>query len=376
MTRIAIVGAGIIGAATADRLSRAGADVTLVDAQQPGHGASGTSLAWLNSSNKPPRDYHDLSVRGIEEWRRLAADLDDPAWYVPTGSIAWTDTDEGRTELTGRVARLRDWEYPATELTLAALADLEPELRLPADAHAAFFPAEGFLHGGEAVQALVARARAGGAAVVTGSPVTTVETDGTEVTGLGLADGRRITADAYVFCAGVATPALLAGVGVTVALLPGDAPQSPAPCLVGHVTTGSHLISRVVQSAGLSMRPLSSPGLFPEAGLYLEAGDVNAGVDVHIEPAAKDRYVAELLARATAVLPALHGQQPATGRVCVRPLPTDGMPIVGWLPSLGNGYLIVTHSGMTLGALLGRLAAAELLGATEAVLGPYRPTRF
>jgi glycine/D-amino acid oxidase-like deaminating enzyme len=370
MTQIAIVGAGIVGAATADQLSRAGARVILVDAQQPGDGASGTSLAWLNSNNKQPRHYHDLSVQAIEEWRRLAGDLGGPSWFVPTGSIAWTDTDDGCTDLARRVSRLRDWGYPAAMLTVAELAQLEPRLRLASGADVAYFPAEGFLHGGPAVQALVARARSGGAAVVTGCPVTAVESDGTTVTGVGLADGRRILADAYVFCAGAATPGLLAGLGISVALVPGNAPQSPAPCLVGHLGTGSDLIRRVVQSPSLSMRPLRP------AGLYLEAGDLNSSVDVHTGPATLDRHVAELVTRATAVLPVLDAHAAAGGRICVRPLPVDGKPIIGWLPALANAYLIVTHSGMTLGALLGRLATAELLGAPQSVLQPYRPTRF
>jgi glycine/D-amino acid oxidase-like deaminating enzyme len=370
MTHFAIAGAGIIGAATADQLCRSGARVTLVDAQQPGHGASGTSLAWLNSNNKQPRDYHDLSVQGIAEWRRLAADLGGPAWYVPTGSIAWAGTDDARTELADRAARLRDWDYPAAGLTAAELARLEPGLRLPPDADAAYFPAEGFLYGGPAVQALVARAQASGASVVTGCAVDAVESDGTAVTGVVLADGRRITADAYVFCAGAATPGLLAGLGVTVHLEPGDAPGSPAPCLVAHVATAGVLLRRVVQSADLSMRPLPSPGL------YLEAGDVNATVDVHLPPAARERHVADLLTRATAILPGLPPRSAGDGRICVRPLPADGKPIVGWLPAPANAYLMVTHSGMTLGALLGRLASAELLGTPQPVLDPYRPTRF
>jgi glycine/D-amino acid oxidase-like deaminating enzyme len=370
MTQIAIVGAGIIGAATADRLCRSGARVTLVDARQPGHGASGTSLAWLNSNNKQPRHYHDLSVQAIAEWRRLAEDLGGPDWYAPTGSIAWAATDDGRSDLAERVARLRDWGYPAAELTAAELARLEPRLRLPADADAAYFPAEGFLYGGPAVQTLVARAQAGDATVVTGTAVTAVESHGTAVTGIVLADGRRITADAYVFCAGAATPGLLAGPGVTIHLEPADAPGSPAPCLVAHAGTGAALIRRVVQSPDLSMRPLPGPGL------YLEAGDVNGTVDVHLAPAALERRVADLVERAAAVLPGLPGRAEASGRICVRPLPIDGKPIVGWLPTLTNAYLIVTHSGMTLGALLGRLATAELLGTPQPVLDPYRPTRF
>jgi glycine/D-amino acid oxidase-like deaminating enzyme len=370
MTHVAVVGAGIIGAATADRLAAAGARVTLLEARQPGSGASGTSLAWLNSFHKPPRAYHDLSMHGIEEWRQLAGDLGNPPWYVPTGSIAWADTDQRRADLARHAARLRDWGYPVAELTAAQLVELEPQLRLPPDAVAVSFPAEGFLHGGAAVRALVDRARSRDAVVHTGSAVATVDTGGAAVTGVRLADGRRITADAYVFCAGAATPRLLAEAGVVVALEPGDAPGSSAPCLVSYVRTTSHLVRRVIQAPDLSLRPLSEPGL------YLEAGDLNAGVDVHTGAAALDRCATELLARATAVLPALASAgSPAGRRICVRPLPVDGKPIIGWLP-LDNAYLIVTHSGMTLGALLGRLAAAELLGEPQAVLQPYRPQRF
>lgn len=370
MTHVAIIGAGIIGAATADQLCRAGARTTLIDAQEPGRGASGTSLAWLNSNNKPPRDYHVLSVRGIEEWRRLAGDLGNPPWYAPTGSIAWARTDQDRADLADRVSRLRAWEYPAAELTPRELAQLEPQLRPPTGAHIVHFPSEGFLHGGPAVQALVARAQTGDCAVVTGARVNAVESDGTAVTGVAMADGRRITADAYVFCAGAATPGLLAELDITVALVPGHTAGSPAPGLVGHVRTGAELIQRVVQSPGLSMRPLRP------SGLYLEAGDVNAEVDVHTGPETLDRHVGELLGRATTVLPALPAGSTADGRICVRPLPIDGKPIIGWLPTLANAYLIVTHSGMTLGALLGRLATAELLGTRQSVLERYRPTRF
>ena len=367
MTHIAVIGAGIIGAATADHLARSRARVTLVDARQPGHGASGTSLAWLNSHAKDPRAYHDLSVAGLEEWRRLAAGMGDPSWYAPTGGIAWASTDEEAADLTARVARLRDRDYPATELTASRLADLEPALRLPPGAHAAFFAAEGFLFGGPATQALVARAALHGAEVVTGVPAIGIDADGGTVTGVRLADGRRITADAYAFSAGAATPGLLAGLGVAVALLPGEAPGSPAPCLVAHVATDTALIRRVVQTPRLSMRPLQRPGL------YLEAGDLNATVDVHTGAEVVGQHVAELRARAAEVLPGLGD---GDGRICVRPLPEDGLPIVGWAPGLSNAYLTVTHSGMTLGALLGRLTTAELLGERQAVLEAYRPGRF
>ena len=60
-----------------------------------------------------------------------------------------------------------------------------------------------------------------------------------------------------------------------------------------------------------------------------------------------------------------------------RPLPADGFPIVGFAPGRRDVYLAVMHSGVTLGALVGRLAATEMLDGVEAEpLTPYRLERF
>ena len=46
--RIAVIGAGIVGGAIAFNLARRGADVALVDAGEPGMGATSHSFAWIN----------------------------------------------------------------------------------------------------------------------------------------------------------------------------------------------------------------------------------------------------------------------------------------------------------------------------------------
>jgi glycine/D-amino acid oxidase-like deaminating enzyme len=60
-----------------------------------------------------------------------------------------------------------------------------------------------------------------------------------------------------------------------------------------------------------------------------------------------------------------------------RPMPADGFPIVGFAPGRRDLYLAVMHSGVTLGALMGRLAASEMLDGVKAEpLAPYRLERF
>ena len=60
-----------------------------------------------------------------------------------------------------------------------------------------------------------------------------------------------------------------------------------------------------------------------------------------------------------------------------RPLPLDGLPIVGYLDNLPNTYIAVSHSGVSLGPLIGRLVTEEILHQTSnKLLNDFRPQRF
>jgi glycine/D-amino acid oxidase-like deaminating enzyme len=138
--RYVVIGAGILGASVAARLAEAGQRVTLLDQDQPGYGTSRWSFAWINSNDKGPRLYHDLNHAGTRAWAELAPDLDGDAWYRPSGHV---ELAASRAELEARVQRLTDWGYPARLIDVAEAATLEPALRVPPDAAAAFFPDEG-----------------------------------------------------------------------------------------------------------------------------------------------------------------------------------------------------------------------------------------
>ena len=77
--RYVVIGAGIIGACLALRLAEAGAEVTLLDQDQPGQATSRWSFAWLNSNDKSPRAYHELNHAGLRAWATLAGQLDGAA---------------------------------------------------------------------------------------------------------------------------------------------------------------------------------------------------------------------------------------------------------------------------------------------------------
>ena len=125
-------------------------------------------------------------------------------------------------------------------------------------------------------------------------------------------------------------------------------------------------LARMLHAPEVYLRPHSG-GL-----VHLEAPD--AAVDLHTPDAKLRRWAEELLGRARLVARGLDDAEVARYRVCVRPMRADGESIVGWLPRPGGLYVAVTHSGVTLGAHLARLIAAEVTsGAPLSGLHPTGP---
>jgi D-hydroxyproline dehydrogenase subunit beta len=414
--RYVVAGAGVLGVCLTARLAGAGAEVVLLEQDQPGQAATRSSFAWLNSNDKAPRAYHELNHAGIRAWAELARDLGGGAWYRPAGNLEWAVSAAGREELAARVRRLRTWGYPARLIGTAEAAELEPSLRLPRPAPGvAWFPGEGYLLTGPMISDLVDHAVRRGATVTTGEHgrVTGFEAD-PDSAGPGwavrTATGQLIPADVVVCCAGTQVPRLaelagtalagtalaelagsaLAGEGLARAPLAGgkrSGTVAPVP-LVPWAGPGATAPGLVVQagpaaSPGLT-RMIHTPGvhLRPHGGgqVHLEAPD--AAVDLHTPDNELRRWAGELLDRARRVTGVLDDVTVTGYRVCVRPMPADGQSIVGWLPGAPGVYVAVTHSGVTLGAHLAALIAAELLNADEpgdadeAELAPYRPARF
>ena len=273
----------------AARLAAAGLRVTLLDQDQPGRATSRWSFAWLNSNDKGPRPYHDLNHAGMSAWAELAPDLDGDAWYRPSGHVELATA--GAAELEARVKRLTDWGYPARLVDAAEAAALEPALRVPPDAAAAFFPGEGYLLTEPLIARLVARAQSHGAEVRTGEPgrVTGLEPGAAPrvrtAAGAGAGGGRgdvlRRPLDARACADGAAHPLGHQRLGRPRPGGPGR-PGRPA----GPV--------RLVHTPDLALRP------HPGGLLHLEAEDAAAAVDLHTPEPELRRWAAELLRRARA----------------------------------------------------------------------------
>ena len=61
----------------------------------------------------------------------------------------------------------------------------------------------------------------------------------------------------------------------------------------------------------------------------------------------------------------------------LRPMPVDGIPIIGYLPDMDGVYVCAMHPGVTLAAIVGRLASEEIVDdKVSPALESCRPERF
>ena len=366
MPRIAVIGAGIVGASVALRLAEAGAQVWLIDAAQPGRGTTASSFAWINANRKTPRDYFALNFAGLREHERLRDEPGGAPWFHQDGNFEWAATPEGATELTARVARLQGWGYQADWRPAARVtAELEPELpfndpSLPV----AFFPEEGWIDAPGLVTGFVERARTLGAEVRTGTPVTAIEMERDRVSAVRLDGGERLPVDAVVNAAGPSAGQVAAMVGRTL-------PMANRRGLLGRFAIPRPVLRRMFNGPHLNARPDGDGFLIvQEEGMDVELGDRS-----DITP--DDPIARRLRDRARATLPVLADAPMVRTRIRVRPVPADERTCAGTVTDRPGYYEAVTHSGVTLGPLLGRLLAGEILtGEVDPLLAAFRPDRF
>jgi glycine/D-amino acid oxidase-like deaminating enzyme len=349
--RIAVIGAGIIGASIAYHLARRGAAVTVLDRGQPAGEATAKSFAWINATWGNPLPYFRLRFLSMQEYRRLEDELDCALGVVWRGCLIWDLADADLEEFARRHAA---WGYDVRLVERAEIAALEPGLVAP-PARAAYAAGDGTLEPVAATRALLAAAADAGA---------TVRLD-TEVINLKAAGGVRIVtgadvieADICVLAAGAATAALCAKVGVAL-------PMRPTPGLLAHSRPAAPLLRHVIEAPGLHMKQ--------------ERGRIVAGVDfgggpAPDDPEAEGRRLLALVKEHVRGADALELEQVTVG---IRPMPEDGEPVLGFAPDLPGLYLAAMHSGITLAPAVGRFAAMEILdGARVEMLEPYRPERF
>ena len=368
---VVVVGAGILGASIAYHLTLHGAQVTIVDAGQPGEGATRVAFAWLNAYGKTPCSYHDLNRRSIDMWAGFARRLGiDVTWG---GELRWAATDAGAAALAEQAEALQAWGYPTRILDADQVGQLEPDLRFDAFTAASYTYSDGHVDTAAVMRACLAAACERGAVVRAGSAVTGVEI-GRSRAGLPRAEAVRIgddvvSCDAVALVGGADMPALAEMAGI----------QVPH-----YHTFGATLLTQPLPPLFKTIALLHSPRerqplinvrQLPNGAVMIQSGSLDNTQEG--DRGATDAEAAQIAADARAVLPMLRDIEIAEVRRGRRPIPQDGRSIVGFAPEVANVYVATTHSGVTLTPLIGAFAAIEIAhGARVEVLAPFRPERF
>ncbi|WP_431910224.1 NAD(P)/FAD-dependent oxidoreductase [Micromonospora carbonacea] len=365
---VVVIGAGVYGAAVTAALTRRGARVTVVDAAAPAGGTSGATFSWTNSCGKQPRPYHDLSVAGMAAHRRLAAEAPLSDWYHEGGNLEWADDEAGRTKLRRKVDGVLDYGYEARWLTRAQALRLEPDMspaELPDDG-IAYFPQEGWIEPARLIGHLLSTSVVAGAELVRDDAVTGLEVTDGLVRSVHLASGRRIVTDAVVNCAGPGADRIAGLAGLTL-------PMRNTRGVLVYTSPAAVAVSRVVHAPGVHLRPDGGGRLL----LHTHEIDGAAHLDDRGRITVDQPAIDTVLDAGRALYPGLRDVVVESVRVGERPIPGDGLPVLGRAVGLPNFHFAVSHSGATLSVHAGDLVAAEALGENQDdALAAFRFERF
>jgi D-amino-acid dehydrogenase len=366
--RVAIIGAGVLGASTAFHLALAGAEVVVADEDHAGRAtAAGAGIVSPWSSGRVDPDWRRIADAGARYYptliQRLAEESETETGYRQVGalSVAADEGELGHIEQAVRArAALASEAGKVTRLSPAEARALFPPLR--PDLGAVHVSGGARVDGRRLAAALRRAAGRRGTRFRAGRAEPAVHDS--RVTGIQLGS-EVIEADCVVVTAGAWAQEVLKPLGIALPVVPQR----------GQIT---HLRLEGVDTE-------TWPVVLPQSSHYLLAfGDsrlvvgatreTGSGFDYRVTAAGQ----AEVLNQALAVAPGLGSATLVETRIGFRPVGPDLRPMLGRIAGLdgmiiGNG---LGPSGLTIGPFAGRLLAQLVLGeAPELDLAAYDPMR-
>jgi D-hydroxyproline dehydrogenase subunit beta len=374
-----VIGACLVGAATAAWLAASGRAVCVVDRSGPLGGTTAAGEGNILVSDKLPGPELTLALRSIALWQAFAAEHGDTIEFEPKGGLVVAHDQAQLSALHDLAARQRDAGAAVTVLDPGGLRDAEPRLS-PRLAGGAFYPQDGQVQPMRAALAFLARAARHGAVAVAGAEA------------IGLEAGPDGSVSALVTsCGRVATPVVVNAAGPwsgTVARrLGSDLPvrprrghilvTEPLPTLpppIRHKVYEADYVGAVVSdSAGLECSAVVE-GTASGTVLIGSSRDF-APPSARPDPAA----LAEMARRAVSLFPFLGTVRAIRAYTGFRPASPDHLPIIGPDPALPGLYHATGHEGAGIGLAP---ATAELVTALidgkdpPAGAAPFAPARF
>ncbi len=360
---VVVVGAGIIGAACAHQLAKAGLSVHVLDARLGGATQAGMGHLVVMDSN--PAELA-LSAASMEAWRQWGPRMNatDPGCaYTECGTL-WVATDRNdMAEAERKHARLHDCGISATLLTASQLANAEPGLRagLAGGLHV---PGDGLVYAPSAARWLLTHAPPG--VSFEAAQVCTIDEEGVV-----LADGSRRNAQAVVLATGIMATRLC-----------DDLPLHPKkghlaitdryPTGIRHQLVELGYMASTHQRDGaavaFNVQPRPTGQLL--IGSSRQTGQSDASID--------SLLLSRMLKRAIEFLPGLSGMNLIRTWTGIRAAAPDGLPLIGPHPTRPKLWLALGHEGLgvtTAPTTAALLTALMSNAATPLAAAPFAPSR-
>lgn len=374
MPAVAVVGGGIVGAATGYHLADRGADVVLLDRNDPGQAtAAGAGVVSPASSRHADPDWYDLAIAAADYYPELIDALGGPSatGYGVVGAMVVAVEEAELGEFETARARVFDrrarYGHPPEdaiyELSPADAADRFPPL---ADVEAAYYYEGGArVDGRELTAALVDAGESAGLERRAADVQRLVRNQG-RISGVETADGRTVDAETVVIAGGAWSAAFSEQLGV-------ELPVSPQRGQLAHLAvepTAAADWPVVSAFRGHYLVPWGDGRVV--AGATRETG---SGFDARVTADGAREVLEEVLRLAPGLAEAAIDEF----RVGLRPLSADGLPLIGRVPDVDGAVVATGHgpTGLTLGPYTGKLVAQIVLdGAVEHDLSAFSPVRF
>jgi len=366
---IGVVGGGIVGSSIAMHLAGAGAEVTVFEKASPASGATSKSFAWINAHTNDPH-YRALRLKSIAAYRELDSELGlNVVWG---GAVSWAESLAEAERLRASSREFDRDGYASRILDPDDLAELLPNVKLGPWEAAIFDSMDGHIDPVEVTKTLIRTAAGHGADVVTNCEVRELRFSGSRLTGVTTSKGDYAL-DRLVIAGGTDSPALAAQAGCTL-------PLRHAPGVLLHTTPQAAVVGRVVESARINIKQNPDGRLVGTDSPYAPEIPVHEGIlhgVVEMPKEIRALHGERILEMFREKMPGVVDAKYDYLTLGFRPMPQDGMPVIGYSPGNSDVYIAVMHSGVPLAPITGRYVTHELLtDQSIAELAPYRPDRF
>jgi sarcosine oxidase subunit beta len=215
---VVVVGGGVMGASVAFHLAEAGVDVVLLERAELASGSTSKAAGGVRAQFSDPLNV-EIARRSLELFERFA---DRPGGEIDlqrVGYLFLLDREVDVAAFERSVALQNELGVPSRLVTPAEAQELSPLAGVDGVLAASFCPIDGHASPEAVVLGYAAGARAHGATIATGRPVTAIEVDSGEIRAVRCGNAT-VRTSTVVCCAGAWSGAVGALAGVPLPVEP------------------------------------------------------------------------------------------------------------------------------------------------------------